>query len=258
VSGESASIGPIGLAGYAAAIDAFRARKTSGILRGARCEHGHLPAIGVMARAGLDYIYLDQQHGTVTTESVYTIVSAVARFGMAVLVRVPDQSARSIGLVLDAGAHGVIVPDVETAEQAERIVAATRYPPGGTRSWGAFAFNASPYTSDGARPICLPMVESQIAVANAGAIARVEGVDGIYVGRFDLALALDVGFAEIGRPGRHTDSVESVRRACESAGVLMGTSGTPAELIPLGYRLLTIGSELGLLASGLGAALRDS
>lgn len=243
---------------FSATVSKFRDSASTGVVRGVRCVYGRIETIAAIARAGVDYIYLDQQHGLVSTEAIAVAVAAVDRYGVALLIRVPDQSPASIGKALDAGAHGVIVPDVEDAEQGRRAVGATQYPPNGTRSWGTFSLDVDGYSlnpGQAGRPLCFPMIESPRGVTNAPAIASLDGVDGVYVGRFDLALTMGTVLGDFGAPGSHSDATQMIRRACDDAEVLMGTTGKPTELLAQGYRMQTVGSELDLLSVGLTASL---
>lgn len=156
--------------------------------------------------------------------------------------------------MLDAGAHGVIVPDVVDAVQAEAIVAAMRHPPRGVRSRGTYGYDATGYS--GAEPrtsdaLCYPMIESRAGVDQAARIARVAGVDGLYVGRRDLALDLGVEVAEVSPGGRHHDAIRQVRAACDAVGIPMASTGPIEELAREGFRMVTLGSELDLLRAAV-------
>lgn len=243
---------------FSATVSKFRASARTRVVLGVRCVYGRVETISAIARAGVDYIYLDQQHGLVSTEAIAVAVATVDHYGVALLVRIPDQSSVSIGRALDAGAHGVIVPDVEDAEQGRRAVAATQYPPEGTRSWGTFSLDVDGYSlspDQAERPLCFPMIESPRGVTSASAIASLDGVDGLYVGRFDLALTMGTAFGDFGASGLHSEATQMIRRSFDDAEVLMGTSGKPTELLAQGYRMQTVGSELDLLNVGLTTSL---
>lgn len=234
-------------------VQRFRESARTRAVVGTRSVYGRPETISALARAGADYIYLDQQHGVVNSEAISTAAAIANDHGVAILVRVIDQSPASIGKALDAGAHGIIVPDVEDVEQARKVVAAFRYPPEGTRSWGMFSLGGegySPSSVPSVRPLCFPMIESPSGVANASSVAHLEGVDGLYVGRFDLALMMNTALGDFGVSGPHSDAIKSIRRACDDANVLLGTSGDRVDLTEQGYRMQTVGSELDLLVSG--------
>lgn len=229
----------------AEAARSFRARLADERVFGVRCVHGHAPAVLALAHAGIDFVYLDQQHGTVSIEQITSVADALAATPAVVLVRVPEATPTAIGRALDAGADGILAPDVADRAHAARVVDATRYPPAGTRSWGRYGGPSSPQLAD--RPLVVPMIESPGAVADAAAIAALDGVDAVYVGRNDLALASGASLEDVGRPGPVADAIAAVRAACDAAGIPMGTSGAVPALAAEGFRMLTLGSELDLL-----------
>jgi len=236
----------------ARATSRLRARLADDVVFGARCVHGHIPTAVALGRAGLDFVYLDQQHGTVSLEQITAVTAALASFPTVVLVRVPEATGTAIGRALDAGADGILAPDVADRADAARILAATRYPPHGARSWGRHGGAAA----EQPRPLVLPMIESPGAVADAAAIAALDGVDALYVGRNDLALACGLAPTEAGRSTRLASAVATIRAACETARVPMATSGDVASLRTEGYRMITLGSELELLEEAV-RRLRD-
>lgn len=236
-------------------ITGFRARTDPVV--GMRVTVPSLPPLMVAAASGLDYLYLDQQHGPITLSDIWTIVATLSGHDLLIFVRVSEPSATEIGAVLDAGAHGVIVPDVSSADQAVELLAATRYPPEGTRSWGAYAFDAAGYGSSATRherPLFMPMVESASGIDEVEAIASIPGVDGIYVGRYDLALSLGVPATAVSPAGERHEVIERTRAACDAAGIPMATTGAKNALLAEGFRMITLGSELDLLHRGIAAA----
>ena len=243
-------------AGHADRIVAgFRAK--TGPIVGFRAAFAFLPPLEFLASSGVDYVYLDRQHGTITLEDVWTVTAAMSHHELAVLVRVSEQSHSEIGAVLDAGAHGVIVPDVVSAQEASQLLTAIRHPPRGTRSWGAYAYDSTGYAGPSARkedPLFLPLVESGAGVDDVDAIAALPGVDAIYVGRFDLALSLGVPVSDVHPGGARHDVIERVRAVCDAAAIPMATTGVKSDLISQGFRMITLGSELDMLGAGLAAA----
>ena len=140
-------------------------------------------------------------------------------------MRVPSLDSELIGKVLDAGAHGLVVPMVESAAEAARAVCACRYFPEGRRSIGS---SRGMYTL-GNRPelvnrqvICLVMIETATGVRNVEEICAVPGVDGVYLGPGDLAITLGLQPTLISQPGEHADSIERVRAVCDAQGIVAG------------------------------------
>jgi 4-hydroxy-2-oxoheptanedioate aldolase len=206
-----------------------------------------------LARIGYDYVALDGQHGVFGYSGMLAALTAVDAAGRAVgIVRVTGNDAATIGRALDAGAVGVIVPLVNSPEEAARAVAACRYPPVGIRSYGP----ARPLPQVGPRPadvndavILLAMIETAEGLANVEAIAATPGLDGLYIGPTDLTIAL--GGARPDDPSV-ADAFEAalvrIRRACEDNGIAAGMhtrSGEEAAgRISDGFTLVTVSGDL--------------
>lgn len=150
------------------------------------------------ARHGYDYVCFDAQHGFLDYHAVLNgligIDAGAALAGSACggMVRVAANDPALIGQALDAGAQGVIVPLIDTPEQARAAARACRFPPLGTRSYGPMraGLRSGPRTADmNAEVACIAMIETHEGLANLDAIAAVEGIDGLYVGPGDLMLA---------------------------------------------------------------------
>jgi 4-hydroxy-2-oxoheptanedioate aldolase len=202
------------------------------------------------ALAGPDYVVIDQQHGAVDAATMTAMLQAIAGAGAAPLVRVARNEPWTIGNVLDLGAAGVIVPMVEDGEQAARAVAACRYAPDGIRSIGVL--RAAP------PPLCLVMIETRAGVERAAEIAGTPGLDGIYVGPSDLALTLGLQPTLRLEHPPVLDALETVRAACERAGVIAGVHCLAAEDVPeqaKRFAMVTAGGDLLHLQGALAAAL---
>jgi len=207
-----------------------------------------------MVRAGLDYIYIDMQHGLTSFDTLVHMLRAIDHTPTAALVRVRSNDAGLIGQVLDAGADGVIVPMVNSVVEARRAAAACRYAPQGQRSFGAFRASmtrGSDIHQANDRVVCFVMIESEAGLNEAEAIARVPGVDGVYIGQADLAVSLGLPSQVRIQPGRHQDAVDAIMRACKEAGIVVGLSGHPVEMRDAGFRLITMGSDRSILEAGV-------
>lgn len=210
----------------------------------------------MLGTMGFDYVCIDCQHGLLGFEDMRDILLTLAGIETTPIVRVPSNDASRIGQALDAGAHGVIVPLVNSRADAERAVAACRFPPQGDRSFGL----ARGHQSLGRNPLeinrevlCLPMIETTQAVEAADEICSVPGVDGIYVGPSDLALSM--GLAPMGeQPSEHTDALLRVVKACEVNAITPGIqafSGAEAKLrAEQGFRMITVTADAAILALG--------
>ena len=126
---------------------------------------GDVIAVGAMAAAGLDYVVIDLQHGGATERDLPALTTAIARAGAAPVARVRHAHPADIGRALDLGCAGVIVPNVESADQARAVAGACRYPPAGYRSGGGVLAGQD-------EPFCVIMVESAAAMADLERDAR--------------------------------------------------------------------------------------
>jgi 4-hydroxy-2-oxoheptanedioate aldolase len=218
----------------------------------------------VLANVGFDAILLDMQHGFgITPDRVATCLQAISTTTTVPLVRVPWNDPVHVQYVLDAGAYGVIVPLVNTPAEAERAVAACRYPPLGSRSIGAnrAPFYAGPdyYEHANEEIICFVMIEKMEAVEQVDQIARVPGVDGLFIGPGDLALSLGLPPTAESTDPRHVAACQRVLDAARSHGLVAGIAAFgPDEArrrIEQGFTFCPFGSDRQFIASGGSAAL---
>jgi 4-hydroxy-2-oxoheptanedioate aldolase len=205
------------------------------------------------AHVGFDFLFLDWQHGE-WTES--TLNNALGRFlatESVPVVRVKGHEPGTINRVLDMGALGVIVPMVETPEQAALAASTVRYPPQGQRSGGGNRLGL--LDKEGAwayfkrandAVMLIVMVESQAAVERAGEIAAVPGVDVVLVGPGDLLLDVESRGGSQADVERLVERLpEVVGRAGKAAGYVCGTAEAAQQRIAQGYRLITYMSDFG-------------
>jgi 4-hydroxy-2-oxoheptanedioate aldolase len=193
---------------------------------------------GLVAAAGLDYVVVDLQHGTATEHDLPALTTAIRLAGAAPVGRVRHAHPADIGRALDLGCDGVIVPNVESAEQAAAVAGACRFPPDGYRSGGGVL-------APSALPLCIVMVESRHAMDELPATLALGGVDGIYVGPRDLSYSL-------GCPLDPNDPVlrpalERIWADCAAAGKPVGVHASDGATACLyrenGCRLVTVVSD---------------
>ena len=150
----------------------------------------------IAASQPVDYVCVDTQHGVIDYQASVSMIQAIELSGGTPIVRVPWNEQGIIGKTLDAGAHGVIVPMVNTRAQAEAVVRSARYTPQGSRSWGpvmAGLRHADNRQWADATIAVIPMIETAEAISNLDDILSVPGIDAIYVGPADLAISLGLG-----------------------------------------------------------------
>lgn len=188
------------------------------------------PAIEVLAYTGMDYVLIDLEHSPIGAEHAARLVGVAQGAGLAPLVRVDGIERSPILKMLDAGAAGLVVPQLETVEQARKLVSYAKFPPLGNRGycptrdggWGSgscYERGMDGYMAEAnASTLLIPQCETAGCLEHIEEIAAVEGVDGIFIGPFDLSIALGI-------PGKFgdpllTEGIERVRRACAAAGKL--------------------------------------
>jgi 4-hydroxy-2-oxoheptanedioate aldolase len=182
----------------------------------------HLPGSApaeLMGSVGFDFVCIDLQHGVIDDNAVLPMLQALAATDTPSLVRVPVNTPEQICRVLDRGADGVVVPLVDSAEEAAAAVAACLHPPRGTRSYGPVR---APWHPPRADPVCVVMVETRAAVAALPDILKVEGLGGILIGPSDLALGFDMPVAAQHGEAAYDDLVRSIAEPCRAAAMPVG------------------------------------
>ncbi|KUM31031.1 aldolase [Arthrobacter sp. EpRS66] len=220
-----------------------------------------------IARLGYDYVALDAQHGLIGYNGMLTGLMAIDASAQAAgVVRVEANNATAIGKALDAGAVAVIVPLVNDAQDAANAVKAAKYPPHGIRSYGpmrsALRVGPVPAESD-ATTMVFAMIETPGGLENVEEIAAVEGLDGLYVGPSDLALAIGAAFP--GDPAIKDEFEAALRRvsdAADKAGIAAGIHNANGELaqqrLGEGYTFATVASDLTHLEATAAAHLQQA
>jgi 2-keto-3-deoxy-L-rhamnonate aldolase RhmA len=216
--------------------------------------------IKVMKAAGFDWLFLDLEHGGMSIETACEISVAAQDSGIAPIVRVPYGELAMATRVLDGGALGIVIPHVDTAEEAREIADRLRYPPRGHRSVGGgqAQFDYAPMKlgemtrrSDDNTLITV-MIETPKAVRNAEAIAAVPGIDSLLVGSSDLSMEMGIP-GENGHP-KIQEAVDKVVSACKKHGKWAGMGGAYSEellqlYIGKGMKLLLAGNDLPMLTN---------
>ncbi len=213
-------------------------------------------ATEILATTGFDWLLIDGEHAPNTVPSILAQLQAVAPYPCAPVVRCVNHDPALLKQLLDIGTQTLMVPMVDTAEQAAQLVAATRYPPRGFRGVGggltrATRWDAIPdYLARAHETLCLIVqVESRAGVDNAAAIAATEGVDAIFVGPIDLS----TGVGHVGNPNhpdvqamiRHT--LEVTKAAGKAAGILAPAEADAKRYAEWGFDFIAVGIDISLL-----------
>lgn len=215
---------------------------------------GHPAIAEMMAQAGFDWLTVDMEHSAITEHQAQQLIQTIELCGVTPLVRVGHNDPTIIKRVMDAGSHGVIVPMVNSREEAQRAVASVKYPPLGFRGVGLA--RAQKYGADfegyrqwnESQSVVIVQVEHIKAVENLEAILSVEGVDGFIVGPYDLSGSLGV-------PGQfdHPEVVAALDRVKEVTARLGAVSGfhvisddpaQTAQKIEEGYRFVAYSLDI--------------
>ena len=236
---------------------------------GAQLRFGS-PAIAEMAGlAGFDWVLIDTEHAPQTPFSVQGQLQGAECSGATPLVRTAKNDPDMIRLYLDMGAGGVVVPFVNTAEEAARAADACRYPPRGTRGWGphraaGYGLFEHEYTATiDDEVLFFPIIESRESIENIDGIMAIDGVDGCIVGPVDLCISLGIPFQF--EHSKYMDALERVRSAAQSEGKPAGhplrgpVSDTEAiqEQVAQGVRLLLISGDEPALKSSFVKTVQD-
>ena len=241
----------------------FRARLRSGERLVAPLLTLNSPAITeLMSAVGFDWLFIDAEHAPLEPFQMQALLQGAG--ATPCVIRLPAGEEVPIKKALDIGAAGIIAPQVNSADHARRIVQAAKYAPLGQRGLGiarahGYGLTVREYmqrANDDTAVIV--QAEHRDAVANIGDIVRVDGVDGVLIGPYDLS-------ASLGRPGAvdHPDvtgAIERVRAACAEVGLPIGIFGVTAEAvqpyIARGFTMIVVGVDTLLLVHGAAAMLK--
>ena len=214
-----------------------------------------------LARSGVSYVCCDNQHGLIDYQASVGMIQGIIVGGSNPIARAPWNEPGIIGKLLDAGAQGVIVPMVNSAEEAQAAVDACRYPPVGARSWGPSG--AAPrlpnfFAASNDQVATIVMVETVDALNNVDAIVNTPGVDAVYVGPADLSISLGLQPGNNDDVAEFTDALTTIVAACQNAGVVPGIHSS-GSLTPLrleqGFRMITVTADNVAMNVGVKAEL---
>ena len=221
-------------------------------------------AAELAAHQGYDALTVDTQHGMVGFEGAVAMFQAIATTPAIPMARPSENSPAEIMRLLDAGAYGIICPMISSAGDAERLVAACRYPPAGSRSFGparGLLYGGLDYFAGAnAEVLVFAMIETRAALDNLDAILDTPGLDGIYIGPNDLSI-------EMGCPPRNEPDdptvASAIARAREGAtrrgqiaGIFCSDGAAAARRAAEGFHLVTPGNDAALFRATLSANVK--
>ena len=221
----------------------------------------------MIATAGFDFLYIDMEHSCLSIETVGDLCFAALAAGLVPIVRPPSKDPHLLSRPLDSGAMGLLIPHVDTREEAEAVIKAIRFPPVGERGLnllgphtGFSKANGEEYVrSTHSETLLLVQIESEHGIKNLDKILAVDGVDGGVIGRADLS-------SDLGLPGQinHPEVVKRVEMliaACQRhnkiPGLLVQDLASAKEWISKGVRLVPYANEVSLLVNAGEQAVRE-
>ena len=218
----------------------------------------------IAANAGFDWLLIDGEHAPNDLRTILHQLQSIAAYPSQAVVRPVTGDVGLIKQLLDIGAQTLLIPMIETAEQAELMVKATRYPPEGIRGVGSALARASRwnslsnYLNEADEQICvLVQIESKKGLENIDAILAVEGVDGVFIGPADLSAAL----GHRGNPGHPevqeiiVSSIKKIRQAGKAAGILSADEKLAKHYLSLGTEFVAVGVDSSLLMKSMSQLL---
>jgi 4-hydroxy-2-oxoheptanedioate aldolase len=215
----------------------------------------------VLATAGFDWLLIDNEHAPNDLRTTLAQLQAMAPYATHPVVRPVEADRASIKRLLDIGAQTLLVPMIDTAAQAEAVVAATRYPPAGVRGVGSSLARASrwnhvpDYLHAAAAELCvLVQVETVTGLRNLQDIARVDGVDGVFFGPSDLSASMGL-LGKTGDPSVRDavlGGIRTVRDAHKAAGVLTTDRALVRAYRDAGALFIAVGTDIGILGKAAG------
>lgn len=220
----------------------------------------------ILGQSGVDVVLIDMEHAAFTIDSLVPALIAVRGTAAAGVVRVPSADQAMIKRVMDVGAEGVMIPNINTVDQAREAVAACRYPSHGTRGSGLGMVRAGAYGADVdtyLRPECQPMIivqtESAEAVDNIAEIAAVDGVEMMFIGPQDLSASM--GRSRAYDDPQVRDTILRAEAGIKDAGVWLGSipslGRTTRQMLAAGVDFLCAAADLGLVKHGARKIKKD-
>ena len=223
---------------------------------GVEVSLGSSLAAEMLSLLDFDFVQVDNQHGAWSQESTMSASRSISLGSAVPMVRVQQNDFYAIGSLLDRGALGIIVPMVETIEQARAAAFAVRYPPRGGRSSGAFGagFHGSDYESWIDEEVFLAVqIETKLAVERVEEIMAVDGIDGCWIGPTDLAKSMGIELNTQEGKEAHEAAILKVLAGCQKTNKIPGIwagGGNAQRRIEQGFLFLVVGGDQEFVANG--------
>ena len=225
--------------------------KKGDIAVGVTVTIGHPDVSEILAKMGFDFIHFDTQHSPLSIETVQYLMQSMSYSETTPIIRVQWNDIAMINRALDIGAHGVVIPFVNTKEDMEKALKFARFPPKGVRSYGPrrASLRDPEYVKNCNEEILVfPQIETKEGLENIEDILSVDGVEAFFVGPYDLSFSLGV-FRQWDNP-KFVKALERIIEAAEKTNTVAGMLALieePDKAIERGFRLLNLGIDTGLL-----------
>ena len=232
-----------------------------GVAFGGFMQIGHPAVAEIFARAGLRWVIIDLEHGITDLETAAGLMRAMSGGSCQALVRLPTNDPTWIARCLDAGAHGVVVPMVNTVQQAKAAVDAVKYPPAGKRGFGYgranhYGVDFDDYAATANQNlVVIVQIEHVDGVENIDQILQVEHIDGIFVGPYDLSGSMDI-VGQMDHP-KMISALDQISQACTRHAMPAGLHIVQPDLARLrdaldrGFRIFALSADSVLLYAGM-------
>jgi len=225
-----------------------------------------------IARAGFDWICVDCEHGNIADPQMHDSVAAIASCGVSPLVRIPDNQGWMVKRALDSGAHGIVVPLLYTADDARKLVQSAKFPPLGQRGYGS-PFSMGSFDVQGGMTglqylqqsneglVTVVQIETKEALANIEEIARVDGIDVLFIGPYDLGN--NIGHPVTGEfEPELKEAIETIRKAAAAAGKSSGIycgSGEQARMYAdQGFNMISVVADVVAVPTFMSQSLKTA
>lgn len=216
-----------------------------------------IESVQILAHAGYDFVVIDQEHAPIDIRTAYQLVNTATAEGLLALVRVDELRPASIQRILDAGAGGVLIPHIDTPEQAEMAAKSVRFPPFGIRGaggtsragrWGTLP-SADYLTSGNTTALCIPQLESKLALDNVEKIAATEGVDALFIGVADLSMDMGTTPSDPEVIKLYLHALDVIHRAGKPCGFASGNAAGARAALDHGFDFVMASSDTAMMVA---------
>ena len=208
----------------------------------------------ILSKSGFDWVTIDMEHGNFDSTNIVDIFRTIELGGAAPLVRLPNSDITNIKKILDCGASGIIIPNIESANQLKKCISSCNWPPEGTRGVGfsranLFGKNFKKYKEKKVKPLVVAIIESKMGYKNLDEILQVENLDSIFIGPYDLSASFNM--LEDFKSKKFKKIINSIKKKCSKRKIPCGIHLVEPDI----KKLKKITTEFQLIAYSIDAQL---